>query len=191
MPRKNNQTIDNLNQLFIHEIQDLYSAENQIIKVLPKIAKLVSNPELKQSLKDHLQETKYQVERLNKVFHLIKETPKNLYCLGMDGIFQEAEEVLSLVTNSVVRDAAIIALAQKVEHYEITSYGSAKAHAEELDYDDIAHLLDETLEEEKNADKVLSKIGEGSFFHTGINKQALGSEGLVGAGKSSSKTKKS
>lgn len=174
MKRKgNNPTNNSLFQFFLHELDDLYNAEFQILRELPMIAKKATNNDLKEALRDHYNETKTQVERLQSIYDILGERPQEITCVGMQGILQEGSETISECPNAAVRDVAIISAAQKVEHYEITSYGSVRAHAQELGFDEVVDLLQETLEEEAAADKKLTKIAEGSFFSAGINKQAL------------------
>ncbi len=165
--------VDNLYQLLMSELNDLLSAENQIIDHLPALAGMSSNQKLKESLLLHLQETKMQATRLKKIFHVLDEVPEKHWCVGMEGVLKEGAELLSMAKKGPTKDACIIAAAQKVEHYEICGYGTARAHAQQLKLDEVAHLLKETLEEEVEADRILSKLAEGSFFSTGINKQAL------------------
>jgi len=173
MTKKDEKTIKSLLQFLNHEIKDLYNAEHQILETLPKLIKAATNKDLKQALKDHLKETKHQVKRLETVFELLGKKPKQQHCSGIEGILKEGDEMVEEPADSTLRDAAIIAAAQKVEHYEITSYGTARAHAKELDLAEIAALLKETLDEEAAADKKLTKIAEGSFFAAGVNRQAL------------------
>ncbi len=160
-------------KLFLHEISDLCSAEQQIIQELPNMIKAASSEELKDALKNHLEETKNQLERLNQIFNILQVKPSKKVCSGIKGILHEASDFVSEWPKSAVRDAAIIAAAQKVEHYEITSYGSAYSHADFLNLNkEIKKLLDETLDEEKSANKKLNKLAEGSTFTSGINKLA-------------------
>jgi ferritin-like metal-binding protein YciE len=166
-------SVDNLYQLLLNELNDLLSAENQIIDHLPALSAMSSNVKLKESLQHHLQETKMQANRLKKIFHVLDEVPEKHWCVGMEGVLKEGAELLSMAKKGPTKDACIIAAAQKVEHYEICGYGTARAHAQQLKLDEVAHLLKETLEEEVEADRILSKLAEGSFFSTGINKQAL------------------
>ncbi|MBA3239272.1 MAG: DUF892 family protein [Parachlamydiaceae bacterium] len=175
-PSKNLRTLHplgNLYEVFLSELHDLLSAENQIIDHLPKLAAMATNQNLKTALLHHLQETKSQVTRIKKMFKLLHETPTSHMCIGMQGILKEGTELLSKAVKGPTKDACIIAAAQKVEHYEICGYGTARAHAIQLDLPEVAHLMKETFEEEVGADKSLSKLAEGSFFTTGINKQAV------------------
>lgn len=166
--------ITSFEELLIHELKDLYDAENQLIHALPTLAKEAENPELKEAIKQHLEETKHQATRLEKILKMLKIDHKEKQtCKAMEGLVEEAQEVLKEFPKSILRDAAIIGAAQRVEHYEIAGYGTAKAHAKLLDLNQIVELLDETLEEESAADKKLTKIAEGTFFTTGVNKKAL------------------
>ncbi|MEA1673239.1 ferritin-like domain-containing protein [Nitrospirillum sp. BR 11163] len=148
-----------LQTMFIEELRDLYSAERQIIRALPKLAKAASADDLRQALETHLEETRGQVERLDKVFETLDTSSRSRgkKCEAMEGMLSEANELLDLGLSPEALDSAIIAAAQKVEHYEIASYGSAIAWATALGYDEAADILAETLEEEKNADQILNK----------------------------------
>lgn len=161
--------INNLKEFLVHELQDLMSVENQILQSLPYLIKQASSSKLVQALKDHLNETKKQVTRLEKIFTLIGEKKKEQHSLGIEGILKEAVELLKEKMNDSIKDAAIISVAQKVEHYEISCYGTARAHAKELAFKEVVELLTETLEEEINADKSLTKLAEGSMLFGGIN----------------------
>lgn len=160
-----------LYELFAEELKDMHSSENQIVKSLPKLIKIASLPELKEALTNHLRETENQVTRIEKIFSILgihgEET-----CEAMKGLLHEAD-ALTKRTKSSTLDAAIISAAQKVEHYEIASYGTLRSFAKHLDFDkEIIDLLKETLEEEAAADKKLTKIADGSFFSSGVNKEA-------------------
>ncbi|TWB71868.1 ferritin-like metal-binding protein YciE [Nitrospirillum amazonense] len=148
-----------LQTMFIEELRDIYSAERQIIRALPKLAKAASADDLRQALETHLEETRGQVERLDKVFETLDTSSRSRgkKCEAMEGMLSEANELLDLGLSPEALDSAIIAAAQKVEHYEIASYGSAIAWALALGYNEAADILSETLEEEKNADQILNK----------------------------------
>jgi ferritin-like metal-binding protein YciE len=162
-----------LRELFNDELHDIFNAENQILDSLPKLITLASLPDLKEALKNHLQETKNQVSRLNRIFKTLAMTPKEKTCEAMEGLLTEAEELTGNKARSAALDAAIIIAAQKVEHYEMASYGSLRSFAKQLGLDgSVAELLQETLDEEGAADKKLTKIAEGSFFSSGVNKNA-------------------
>ena len=152
--------IKTMDDLFLHVLQDIYYAENQIVKSLPEMIDNATSRDLTAALKAHLDETETQIKRLEQVFELIGEQPEGTDCPAIDGIIEEAEEIAGEVDDLRVLDAAIIAAAQAVEHYEITRYGTLIAWAEELSRDDVARLLKTTLEEEKAADKKLTGIAE-------------------------------
>ena len=153
-------SVETMQELFIDELKDLYSAEKQIVRALPKLAKAVSTPELQQALLSHLEETKGQVERLEKIAGMVGKKLTGKTCVGMKGVLEEGSEVLEDTDKGIVRDAALIAASQRVEHYEMAGYGSAREFAKLLGQSEIAALLDETLAEEKNADKKLSVISK-------------------------------
>ncbi|MFL5728923.1 MAG: ferritin-like domain-containing protein [Cytophagaceae bacterium] len=151
-----------LNDLFVDMIKDLYSAESQIIKALPKMAKKTKTPELKKGFEMHLEETVGQRERLEQIAEMLDVSPKGKKCVATEGLVDEAEETISDVKDPEVLDAALIGAAQKVEHYEIASYGTAITLAKMLGLDDkIIDLLGQTLEEEKATDAKLTEIAEG------------------------------
>jgi len=163
-----------LYQLFVTELQDMHSAEYLIIDSLPFLIKSALHDDLKEALRHHLNETKQQVTRLEKVFSLLDIPSKKKFCKGMEGILKEAEDLIAYKTPSTVLDAVIIAAAQKVEHYEIATYGTLCSFAKHLHLNsDIVSLLKENLNEEHAADKKLTKIAEGSFFSMGINEEAV------------------
>lgn len=161
------------NKCFIQELSDAYSCEQQILEALPTMIKACSSSELKEALQNHFEETENQVLRLRNIFDALDEYPHEEECMGMAGILQEGEEFINRMPKSTLKDAFIIGAAQKVEHYEIALYGTLYSHAKSLDMDkDILNLLDETLQEEGNADKKLTELAEGSFFTSGINQAA-------------------
>lgn len=162
-----------LHQLFIDELADMYSSERQIIASLPKLIKLASFPDLKDALSKHLKETQNQVVRIEKIFNILGVAVNEKTCEGMQGILEEADRMVKDKTKSFTLDAAIISAAQKVEHYEIASYGTLRSFAKHLKLDsEISDLLQDSLDEEGNADKKLTKIADGSFFSEGINQEA-------------------
>jgi ferritin-like metal-binding protein YciE len=152
--------LKSLDDLFLHGLKDIYYAENQIVKNLPKMIEAASDSELKKGLKQHLAETETQVIRLEQVFELLGEPAKATRCPGIDGILTEGDNLLGEVEGRTVTNAAVVASGQAVEHYEITRYGSLIAWAQELGKDDIIPLLERNLREEKAADKKLSAIAE-------------------------------
>ncbi len=157
--------IKTLDDLFVHTLQDIYYAENQIAKNLPTMVEKASNPELKSAFQQHLTETQNQVKRLEQVFQMHGQPVKAVTCAAMDGILSEAKEIMGDCDDPQVRDAAMISAAQAIEHYEITRYGSLIAYATELGRSDCAGVLRQTLEEEKATDKKLTAIAESRVNH--------------------------
>src|SRR5438105_5738243 len=143
--------LDTLQKLYVDELRDLYNAENQLLKALPKMAKAASSEELKNAFETHLEQTETHVERLENIFAQLDETPKGKTCHGMKGLIEEGSEILGKSGEDSVIDAGIIVAAQKVEHYEIASYGSVRTFAEMLGDDNAAGLLQETTDEESEA----------------------------------------
>lgn len=159
-----------IKELLIDELQDIYSAEQQIVKSLPDMISASQSNDLKSALEAHWKETENQVKRLEKIFQMLHIEKREKFCKGMQGLIEEAKEVLSdFPEASPMRDAALISKAQRIEHYEIAAYGTARSYAKELNLDDVDNLLADTIDEEGNADKKLTKLAEGGFFKTGIN----------------------
>lgn len=154
-------TLDNLENVLILQLQDLSSAEEQLIDALPKMADAAANPDLKSAFQTHLVETRGQKTRLDEAFRLLGMKPESETCEAMQGLIAEGEEIITLDGEPDVKDAALIAAAQRVEHYEMAGYGCARTFARRLGHNEVARLLQETLEEEGNADKILSHIAEG------------------------------
>ena len=152
--------IKKMDDLFVHMLRDIYYAEKQIIQALPKMIEQSHDAQLKQGFQSHLRETENHVTRLEQVFRLHGQEPKGIDCPAIDGIIEEAEDIVGEVDNKAVMDAALIAAAQAVEHYEITRYGSLIAWAKQLGRNDCAALLQQNLDEEKGADKKLTAIAE-------------------------------
>ena len=151
---------ESLRDLYIEQLQDLYSAENQLVKALPKMDKAATSEELRTAITEHLQVTKNQARRLEEIFSNLGEDPKGTKCKGMEGLVAEGSEVLEEDMDDDVRDAALIAAAQRVEHYEIAGYGTVRTYANLLGEDEAAAALEEILNEEKEADTKLSSIAE-------------------------------
>jgi ferritin-like metal-binding protein YciE len=164
--------LESLHDLFVEQLQDLYSAETQLVEALPKMAEAASHEELRDAFEQHLAETREHVKRLTKVLKEVGEEPGEETCKGMQKLIKEGEEVLKMKGDPTVIDAALIAAAQRVEHYEIAGYGTVKTLAGHLDLGDAKDLLDETLDEEGKADKLLTTIATGGVFKTGINQEA-------------------
>jgi ferritin-like metal-binding protein YciE len=160
--------IQTMDDLLLHGLQDIYYAENQIIKALPKLIDKATNRDLSKGLRDHLQETEKQVGRLEQVFRILDQEPKGVKCPAIDGLIAESGDVAGEVADKQVLDAAIVGSAQAVEHYEIARYGTLIAWADELGRDDIVRLLTTNLNEEKAADKKLSTVA----LRKGVNRKA-------------------
>jgi ferritin-like metal-binding protein YciE len=161
-----------LEDLFLDEIRDLYDAEKQLTKALPKMAKAAVSEELRAAFEEHLQQTQEHVQRLEQVFEAMSEKASGKKCAAMSGLIKEGEEMAADTEGTPVRDAGLIAAAQKVEHYEISGYGSARTHAQLLGREDTVELLDETLNEEKETDEKLTELAE-----TSVNEEALENSG--------------
>ena len=149
-----------LQDLYIAELKDLYSAENQILKALPKMIKAASSPELQQGFEEHLEQTRGHVQRLEEIFEKLDQNPKGKKCKGLEGIVEEAKETMEEIEDPAVLDAALIAGAQKVEHYEMASYGCVRTWARQLGDEEAANLLQQTLDEEAETDKKLTQLAE-------------------------------
>ena len=164
----NNLELNSLNDLFLNQLQDLYDAEHRLTKALPKMAEAATTPDLKSAFQSHLRETEEHVNRLTRAFQRLGVDPKRETCEAMKGLIEEGEQAISAKGDSEVKDAALIAAAQRVEHYEMSGYGTARSLANRLGHSEIAGILTQTLQEEVAADKKLTKIAE-----TEVNAQAL------------------
>ena len=153
-------TLNSLNDLFVVQIEDLYDAEQRLTKALPKMADAATNKQLKSAFQEHLRETEQQVTRLEEVFRIIGASPKSHTCEAMKGLIAEGDEAINAGGDPNVRDAALIAAAQRVEHYEIAGYGTVRTLAHQLGHEEAARILQQTLDEEGAADKKLTKIAE-------------------------------
>jgi ferritin-like metal-binding protein YciE len=160
--------IASLQDLLVEEMKDLYSAEQQILKALPKMAEACSSQELRRAFEQHLKQTEEQVVRLDQCFQVLGESPKGKHCKGMEGLIKEGQEFIEEKPGPEVMDAGLISVAQRVEHYEIAGYGSCRTYAEQLGIDDVARLLQQTLDEEGETDKKLTRLAE----QRGINRKA-------------------
>jgi len=163
--------IESLRDVFDEQIADLYDAENQLVKALPELAQKASTSELREAFENHLDETKGHVKRLDEVRKQIGITEKTR-CEAMAGLIREGSEIVAATGDPIAIDAALIAAAQRVEHYEIAAYGTARTLADELGLDDAETLLSETLGEESKADELLTKIAAGGFMKSGVNRAA-------------------
>jgi ferritin-like metal-binding protein YciE len=180
---------DSLRQLYIDELKDLYSAETQLVKALPKMAKASSNAELRQAFEEHLRQTSEQVSRLEQIFESLEEKPTGKKCVGMEGLVKEGAETMQEKYGEAVMDAAIIGAAQRVEHYEIAAYGTVRAFAELLGEEQHISLIEQTLEEEKQADEKLTQLARdlNSQAAEGEEQEREIRESRTGMGKSSSR----
>jgi ferritin-like metal-binding protein YciE len=169
-------SISSLQQLFEHEVGDLHSAETQIIAALPKMINMATHEELRAALEDHLEVTKEQLARLNSICDEHGLQKPSTSCEGMKGIIAEGEKLLKEIDDKSTKDAAIIAAAQRVEHYEIAGYGTAVEYANQLGYDDVAETLHDTLDEEKEADENLTTLATGGWLSDGLNEEAMDGE---------------
>lgn len=151
-------TKETLRELYVDELKDIFNAETQLTKALPKMAKAASSEDLREGFENHLEQTKVHVERLEQVFEMLEESPNGKKCLGMEGLIKEGAEVMSEDFEDDVMDSALIAAAQRVEHYEIAAYGTVAAYADVLGETEQASLLRETLQEEKDTDEKLTDL---------------------------------
>ena len=154
---------ESLKELYVEELKDLYSAENQLLKALPKMAKKASSPDLQNAFNKHLKETEVHVQRLEKIFEKLDEKPKGKKCKAMEGLVEEGQDMMSEFDDPEVLDAGLIAAAQRVEHYEIAGYGTVRTYARLLGDEQAAKLLQQTLDEEGKTDKLLTQLAENSI----------------------------
>jgi ferritin-like metal-binding protein YciE len=154
-------SMDSLTDLYVEQLQDLYSAENQILKALPDMEKAAQHHQLKDAFREHRKVTEEQVKRLEQIFDDLGESPKGHHCKGMEGLIKEGQEMLGEKGDSNVIDAGLIAAAQRVEHYEIAGYGTVRSYAERLGHSNHVDLLQRTLDEEGETDKKLTQLAEG------------------------------
>ena len=155
--------LDTLRELYIDELKDLWSAEKQLVKALPSMAKNATHPSLKKAFTDHLAQTKGHVARLERIFKTLDASPRGKKCVGMEGLIEEGKELLEEDASEEVLDAGLISKAQHVEHYEMAGYGTVRTYALTLGETEHARLLQQTLNEEEQADKLLTKLAEGSI----------------------------
>ncbi|MBV8081275.1 MAG: ferritin-like domain-containing protein [Actinobacteria bacterium] len=164
--------IKSLNDVLEEQIGDLYSAEKQLVEALPKVARAAHSDELRTALETHLEETRGHLERLEQIIGDLGMPMPTEECKAMKGLLAEGEQIVGATGDPVAKDAALIAAAQRVEHYEISGYGTTRTLARELGHDDVASLLDKTLDEESHADTLLTKIATGGMFRGGVNTEA-------------------
>ena len=160
--------LESLKDLYLEQLKDLYSAETQLIQALPDMAKAATSPDLKSAFNDHLRQTEEHVRRLERIFQDLQQDPKGHTCEGMKGLVKEGQEMMKMRGEASVLDAGLIAAAQRVEHYEIAGYGTVRTYAELLGKDDHVSLLERTLQEEEQADELLTELAERH-----VNEEAL------------------
>lgn len=159
--QKTEKKMKKLEDLFVDSLKDLYDAERQMVTALPKMMEAANSQDLKNGFKEHLEVTRRQTERLVQIFSEMKMDPKGKKCVGMQGLIKEGEEIMKEAGDPDVMDAGLIAAAQKIEHYEISGYGTVRAYAQALGHQNIAGILDQTLKEEGQTDKKLTAMAEG------------------------------
>jgi ferritin-like metal-binding protein YciE len=167
------QHLNSLQDLLVHQLNDLYSAEQQLAAALPKMVNAATSSELQNAFDQHLKQTHQHINRLENIFADLGIHKSGDECVAMKGLIKEGNETIRTVADTTVRDAALIASAQRVEHYEMAGYGCARTFANKLGYGEAADLLQQTLDEEGDTDKKLTKLAEGSIFKTGINEKAM------------------
>jgi ferritin-like metal-binding protein YciE len=164
--------IDSLEDVLIHELNDLYSAEDQLVEALPLMAEAASNSELRSAFQQHLEETRDHRDRIQSIFGQLGKRRTGVECEGMKALISEGEKIIKSRGDAAAKDAALIGAAQRVEHYEIAAYGTARTLAGELGLSEAENLLDQTLDEEAQADKLLTKIATGGMVKSGVNEAA-------------------
>jgi ferritin-like metal-binding protein YciE len=164
--------IDSLEDVLMHELNDLYSAEDQLIEALPQMAEAASNTQLRDAFQQHLEETRDHRDRIQTIFGDLGKRRTGIECEGMKALISEGEKIIKSRGDAAARDAALIGAAQRVEHYEIAAYGTARTLAGELGLREAESLLDQTLDEEAHADKLLTKIATGGMVKSGVNEAA-------------------
>ena len=169
--------LDSLKDVFEEQLGDLYDAEQQLVQALPKMVSAAHSDDLRKAFQEHFQQTQEHVTRLQEVMNHAPKTVPAETCKAMQGLIREGEEIIDAQGDGAALDVALIAAAQRVEHYEIAGYGTARTLADQLGYDDAEKLLDQTLDEEANADKLLTKLATGGIFRSGINEEAADKNG--------------
>jgi ferritin-like metal-binding protein YciE len=184
IPRAGGVTVQmtSLRELYVEELKDLYSAENQILKALPRMIRAASNKDLQRAFTQHERQTQQQVKRLERIFRMLDESTRGKKCKGMEGLIEEAQELIKERPEPEVLDAGLIAAAQRVEHYEIAGYGTVRTYARQLGEEEQANLLQETLNEEGETDKLLTGLAESSI---NIEAEQADDEGMEGGGNGS------
>jgi ferritin-like metal-binding protein YciE len=161
-----------LQEVYVEQLKDVYSAEKQLVEALPKMAAAASTPRLKEAFQEHLAQTRYHLKTVQSILNELDENPGNKVCKGMEGLVEEGNEAAKLKGDAWAKDAAIILAAQKVEHYEIATYGGLRAYAQQLGYQEAAETLREILDQEYQADQTLTDIALGNLMKSGVNEKA-------------------
>ena len=174
--------MNSLRELYVEELKDLYSAEHQILKALPKMIKAASDRDLQRAFSQHEKQTQRQVKRLERIFRQLGESPRGKRCRGMEGLLEEGSELIKEKPEPEVLNAGLISAAQRVEHYEIAAYGTVRTYAEQLGHADQASLLQETLDEEGETDKLLTTLAEGSINIEAEEAEGDEGDGMTGSG---------
>ncbi|MFO7537764.1 MAG: ferritin-like domain-containing protein [Chloroflexota bacterium] len=164
--------VQNLNDLYVHQLKDLYSAESQLIEALPKMVDAASDKELKEAFQNHLQQTRQHKEKVQSLLQELESNPTSTKCKGMEGLIEEGSEAIKMEGDQAARDAALIAAAQRVEHYEIAGYGTVRSYAQELGYKESANTLEAILKQESETDELLTRLATGGILRKGVNAQA-------------------
>lgn len=165
--------LQTLQDVYVHELKDIYSAEKQIVEALPKMVKTADNQELQEAFSQHLTQSHSHLDKVQEILRALDVNPGSTKCEGVAGLIKEGESVIAMAGDSAAKDAALIAAAQRIEHYEMAAYGCARTYAKLLDYDDAAHILQEILDEEGETDEKLTKLAEGGFLSKGVNQEAM------------------
>jgi ferritin-like metal-binding protein YciE len=171
-PARAPKRLGSLDEVLQDQLADLYSAEKQLVEALPKMARAATHPRLREAFETHLEETRGHTQRLERIFSTRGKTAPSEHCEGMEGLIKEGDEVVSATGDPAAKDAALIAAAQRVEHYEMAGYGTARTLADQLGMGDAKDMLQETLDEEGKADELLTQIATGGLMRTGVNEQA-------------------
>lgn len=164
-----------LHDVYVHGLKDIYSAEKQIIEALPKMINQARDADLQKAFSDHLEQSQTHLEHVSRLLSALNVNPGNVKCEGMEGLIKEGEEVTKTAGSPAAKDAALIAAAQRVEHYEMAAYGCCRTYARLLGYDDAADTLQTILDQEGDTDQHLTKLAEGGFLTEGINQEAMSS----------------
>lgn len=165
--------LNSLNDVYVHQLTDLYSAEKQVLEAMPDMIEAAASPILQKALRNHMEQSRAHLERLQNILAEMNENPRNTRCEGMEGLIREGDEVVKVRGSAAPKDAALVAAAQRIEHYEMAGYGTARTYAQMLGHQEAADLLGRTLEEESLANDALTEIAVGGLLTKGINERAI------------------